>query len=313
LREIPDTVELVVNYGSSVEEVYQDFASKYLQMGHLNLLHYFGRGLTNPSSSQASKLPTWAIDWQSLLPLNPLDIVADFCAATKLPPSLHAEQGTSPFIQIVGVKIGIVEEDITTLAPESSSLTEIWGSNPKRLLSIEQKLTKSKQSYPNGEKINKAFARTLFLDNRTTLTTLLIGKEQDIFELWTLFEQFISNNEVVGETVSSGAGPFSAIARSSSVHRNFFTTNTGYFGLGPRYTRPGDVVVIFNGDITPFVLRQIRPDRQLTNLNVEEKTKEIFSPDDQYELVGECYVHGLMDNEVVAPEWRAKEQSFWIR
>jgi hypothetical protein len=73
------------------------------------------------------------------------------------------------------------------------------------------------------------------------------------------------------------------------------------------------VVVILNGDITPFVLRQIKPDRQLTNLNVEEKTKEIFFPDEQYELVGECYVHGLMDNEVVAPEWRAKEQSFWIR
>jgi Heterokaryon incompatibility protein (HET) len=313
LREIPDTIEIVVHYGSSVEGVYQDFASKYLQMGHLKLLHYSGRGLTNPSSSQASKLPTWAINWQSLLPLNPLDIVADFCAATKLPPSLHAEQGTFPFIQIVGVNIGIVEEDITTLAPESSSLTEIWRSNPKRLLSIEQKLTKSKQSYPTGEKINKAFARTLFLDNRTTLTTMFIGKEQDICELWTQFEQFISNNEVVGETVYSGAGPFSAIARSSSVHRNFFTTNTGYFGLGPRYTRPGDVVVIFNGDITPFVLRQIRPDRQLTNLNVEEKTKEIYSPDEQYELVGECYVHGLMDNEVVAPEWRAKEQSFWIR
>ena len=61
------------------------------------------------------------------------------------------------------------------------------------------------------------------------------------------------------------------------------------------------------------MLRQIKPDPQLTNLNAEEKTKEIFSPDEQYELVGECYVHGLMDNEVVAPEWRAKEQNFWIR
>jgi hypothetical protein len=226
LREIPDTVEIVVNYGSSVEEVYQDFASKYLQMGHLNLHHYSGRGLTNSSSSQASKMPTWVIDWRSLFPLNPLDIVASFCAATKLPPSLHAEQGTSPFIQIVGVKIGIVEEDITTLAPESSSLTEIWASNPKRLLSIEQKLTKLKQSYPTGEKINKAFARTLFLDNRTTLTTLFIGKQQDICELWTQFEQFISNNEVVGETFFSGAGPFSAFARSSSLLRNFFLPPT---------------------------------------------------------------------------------------
>ncbi|PMD16651.1 hypothetical protein NA56DRAFT_307360 [Hyaloscypha hepaticicola] len=314
LREIPDTVEIVVNYGSSVEEVYQDFASKYLQMGHLSLLHYTGRGLTIPSSShEASKLPTWAIDWQSLLPLNPLNIVASFYTATKLPPSLHAEQRTSPFIQIAGVEIGIVEEDISSLAPESSSLTEIWGSNPKRMLSIEHQLTKSKQSYPTGENINKAFARTLFLNNRSKLTTSFIGNQQDICELWTEFEYLVNNNEIGGESASSGAGPFSAFARISSILRNFFTTNTGHFGLGPRYTRPGDVVVIFNGDTTPFVLHQIKPDPQLISLNVEEKTNEIFSPDEQYELVGECYVHGLMDNEVVAPEWRAKEQNFWIR
>jgi hypothetical protein len=314
LRELPDTVEIVVNYGSSVEEVYQDFASKYIQMGHLSLLHYAGRGLTNPSfAHEASKLPTWAVDWQSFLSLNPLDIVACFCAATKLPPSLHAEQGTSPFIKVVGVKIGIVEEDITTLAPESSSLTEIWGGNPKRMLSIEQQLTQSKQSYPTGENITEAFARTLFLDNRSALTTSFIGKQQDICELWTEFEHFVNNNGVGGESASAGAGPFSAFARPSSLLRNFFITNTGYFGLGPRYTRQGDVAVIFNGDTTPFVLRPINPDRQLTDLKVNEKNEEVFSPDEQYELIGECYVHGLMDNEVIAPEWRAKEQCFWIR
>jgi hypothetical protein len=37
------------------------------------------------------------------------------------------------------------------------------------------------------------------------------------------------------------------------------------------------------------------------------------SPDEQYELIGDCYVHGFMDNEVAAPEWRAKKQTFWIR
>jgi hypothetical protein len=181
------------------------------------------------------------------------------------------------------------------------------------MLSIEQQLTQSEQLYPTGENINKAFAHTLFLNNRTTLTTSFIGSQQDICELWTEFEHLANSNKVGVENASSGAGPFSAFACSSSLLRKFFTTNTGYFGLGPRYTRPGDVVVIFNGDTTPFVLRQIKPDRQLTNLNVEEKIQDVFYTDEQYELVGECYIHGLMDNEVVAPEWRAKEQSFWIR
>jgi hypothetical protein len=46
---------------------------------------------------------------------------------------------------------------------------------------------------------------------------------------------------------------------------------------------------------------------------MEENTEGRFSPDEQYELIGECYVHGFMDNEVAAPEWRAKKQTFWIR
>jgi hypothetical protein len=45
---------------------------------------------------------------------------------------------------------------------------------------------------------------------------------------------------------------------------------------------------------------------------MEENAEGLFSPDEQYELIGDCYVHGFMDNEV-APEWRAKKQTFWIR
>lgn len=61
------------------------------------------------------------------------------------------------------------------------------------------------------------------------------------------------------------------------------------------------------------MLQQAKSDEDSVYSKVEGDTEERFSPDEQYELVGECYVHGLMNNEVVAPEWRAKERMFWIR
>jgi hypothetical protein len=56
-----------------------------------------------------------------------------------------------------------------------------------------------------------------------------------------------------------------------------FSTTDGYIGLGPKNSRGGDVVVIILGAGVPFILRP-------TNQGV-------------YRLVGECYVHGIMDGE----------------
>lgn len=47
--------------------------------------------------------------------------------------------------------------------------------------------------------------------------------------------------------------------------------------LVPPLSRPGDIVYIILGMQTPFVLRQ--------------------KDDHRYELVGECYVHDIMDGE----------------
>ncbi len=58
--------------------------------------------------------------------------------------------------------------------------------------------------------------------------------------------------------------------------RRFFKTKKGYFGLGPRYMKDEDVIVVLFGGITPYVLRKMG---------------------EHYAIVGECYVHGLMNGE----------------
>jgi hypothetical protein len=61
--------------------------------------------------------------------------------------------------------------------------------------------------------------------------------------------------------------------------RRFFVTHKGYMGLGPRSMQPGDEVFIFSGADVPFVLR-----------------KSVL---EEHRLVGEAYVHGIMDGEVL--------------
>lgn len=60
--------------------------------------------------------------------------------------------------------------------------------------------------------------------------------------------------------------------------RQFFVTERGYMGLGPPHVEVGDAVCVFPGLQVPMMLRK---------------------KDDYFQLQAECYVHGIMDGEVI--------------
>lgn len=68
----------------------------------------------------------------------------------------------------------------------------------------------------------------------------------------------------------------------------------GYVGMVPKGTRTGDLLVIFWGAEVPFVLRE--------RLGVDGVV--------EYQIVGDCYVHGVMDGEGV--NGKHEEQDFVI-
>lgn len=80
--------------------------------------------------------------------------------------------------------------------------------------------------------------------------------------------------------------------------RSFIVTEDGRIGLAPGTTRVGDVVAIIGGAHTPFVLRSLTGDGE---------GRERFA------LIGEAYVHGVMEGEAVEfdgegqPAWRKIE------
>jgi hypothetical protein len=65
------------------------------------------------------------------------------------------------------------------------------------------------------------------------------------------------------------------------AHRRICVTSEGRVGMVPPYARVGDEVVVFPGMQTPLVMR-VMPKRILK----------------KYRVVGEGYIHGLMNQEV---------------
>jgi hypothetical protein len=70
------------------------------------------------------------------------------------------------------------------------------------------------------------------------------------------------------------------------ANRCFFTTDSGWMGLGPCHAKPGDVLVILYGGALCFVLRARGPHLQ---------------------LIGDAYVQGAMRGECVDGSTTAEE------
>lgn len=60
-----------------------------------------------------------------------------------------------------------------------------------------------------------------------------------------------------------------------------FVTSTGFLGLAPYGAREGDVVFVVRGIDVPLVLRADGDDKA------------------SYELIGDCYVQGVMEGEAL--------------
>ncbi|KAI1142678.1 heterokaryon incompatibility protein-domain-containing protein [Hypoxylon sp. FL0543] len=161
--------------------------------------------------------------------------------------------------------------------------------------------------YASDEGVFRAFVRTCTLSAQTTEASLDDrGNESedmiDSAEAW--FQQSLgwashpaSLITKVWHTIRDkwypGAGMlFQASLLRSCMGRKFFLTTGGFMGIGPASMRPDDLVVVILGVTVPFIVR---------------KTGTQESP--SYILIGECYVNGIMDGELVQAQQRAGKEA----
>jgi hypothetical protein len=148
-----------------------------------------------------------------------------------------------------------------------------------------KELFSSLKRCPNGDSVLKALAMVMLagFSDDTILGTSAFDSANVSWHLLHVLEQDIES--VTGRLRNRArrpeqprntpdAPPF----RFFCGDRLLFITTKGYIGLGPGTMYPGDLVCILFGGITPFILR---------------------ANGDHYALVGEAYVHGLMDGEAI--------------
>ena len=211
----------------------------------------------------------------------------------------------------------------------------------------------SQRTYPlTDEETKSAFVRTIFADNMTGITQSWLddANSADLINCIVLILAFlkeIKEQRFAYEDVGIGACDLATLSmnpqRSSTTPpyskvpaepkwvagtlgavfhmamlKEFFVTKDLLMGMGPAGTQTGDIIALFAGAETPFVLRPVTEESQenAETFKLVHATRDPggrlhvrAASDDEDELgsdeftcetmvctvVGECYVHGIMD------------------
>ncbi|KAH4945542.1 hypothetical protein HBI67_129250 [Parastagonospora nodorum] len=127
---------------------------------------------------------------------------------------------------------------------------------------------------------------SLILDSTTGQTPSLAGQTYSSRRR----RGYFTLNSLRSRRPAKALGDLRTAMRAALTMRRFAISQKGFFALVPRGTQQGDVIVVFEGACVPFVLRSVQ--------NEEE----------EYELLGEAYMHGIMQGEALhMPDMRFED------
>ncbi|EPE34688.1 hypothetical protein GLAREA_10382 [Glarea lozoyensis ATCC 20868] len=297
-------------------------------------------------------LPSWVPDWrQSVRYAIPRSIRGPLVASNiscGLPDSLdHIVWGCSKskyqaldgfssdeFLHASGMLFDTIKE--TRIFSEAEILGGSYSIHAQDLylrLPMQESLGHSngelyKHYYnPTCEEFQKSLATTLIADHEHCDHTLAPHQKEKC-------DTRSDTESFKGSSTTATPGPSSKEESTTSAYhkrlmqtmrgRCFFTTSKGYIGIGPDDTQTDDVVCIFGGLRVPFIVRP-----QSTSV-LNECCQRVWAPETNdvagceavmvgvsadVRLVGDAYIHGIMDGDVVAKEWKSYPgafQSFYI-
>ncbi|CZR66859.1 uncharacterized protein PAC_16760 [Phialocephala subalpina] len=183
--------------------------------------------------------------------------------------------------------------DIGQAKYELSSLMTV-----KQVLRLAGKEVDTEQPYAGGGAWEDAYWRTLRVDITETIGGYLRRAEAEdkarhdfLFDIREGMEEEIQEMFFQRANIDDFGTIYNAVK-----DRRFFITQRGYLGFAPENTQIGDEVYVINGSKVPFVLRRLNKTYEL-----ESRTDESIIPDvPAFNLIGNCYVHGIMDGEAAS-------------
>lgn len=262
------------DYQKTPEQVYLELSKALIQQtGHRVLTT-----VEHTPSTILEALPSWVTRWNISLVMNDIYQVPNtlFGASVGLvanPPAtlpnntlvLHGvilDKVRKSFRIDTSEAIGIRFEDTSTGQPISlkTALDELSKPDHSPFKYVDRVDAFCRTLCIGVSKFTRDFAR-----HATTLAMIFENRNQPLGDRYTQQQQdhaLIYYSEI----------------RSVCYNRSLVITEKGFYGLAPLLTRPGDITCVFIGVDVPFMLRP--------------------HTGGQLRLLGESYVHGIMEGQV---------------
>lgn len=285
--------ELVADYSRSIEDIYYDVAVRELSGCESLLLLSACHAIPATYKKRIMErgdVPTWVPDWR-VVPLHLMGTpVTPHRASGEYRPQLYIDEETR-VLHIYGVRLDRIRRPSWIFWNNAFHFRR---NNPFRLpieglwrdISGRNQPFNLRQRYRNGESAFFALVQTL--------TNACIGADRSRPYESIPKDEWLANGAAylvraldkpgavspeIQELAQTGDGfKWSHEATLVTRYRGFAITFGGWFVVGPDIMQAGDVVVVLYGGRTPFLLRR--------------------KDDGTWILVGECYVHGMMNGEV---------------
>lgn len=279
------------NYEAPVREVFTA-SSRYMMIANksLRILHIAGIGW----SRQIKDLPSWVPDWSAPQRVTIFGDMADnasYRASASLPSRVKIRPGpdtiTLEAVFVDTMHVCLPPPDVT----RSWRLTDAGSEEYRHFMvtwvdQLRAAVDASTLYKENNHDKEDVLWRTLIAN---TIRPGLPAREEyrQFFESWLQIHRQPAangNDVTICKTIWDEAWMFNVAFSDAMDTRVIFTTKRGLIGIGPPYIQAGDLLCIIIGAQTPFLVRKrMQPGPEKAAL--------------VYELVGDCYVHGLMNGE----------------
>ncbi|KAH7061687.1 heterokaryon incompatibility protein-domain-containing protein [Paraphoma chrysanthemicola] len=325
-EELPPPL-IEADYNRSVEDIYRDLAVSHID--RTTSLEILTAVQHVPDSSIPLPTPSWVPRWDQYVgtPILGLYSSSHFASANRKAiltspsnPNRLIVRGhivsrivaTSCLLDGSSFDLPLPPDEIH--GPDSPEVHKFWDSNPFAVLWLASNLGKRHlvgHQYP--QLLNEFAGSGFALVNRHSsiydayIKTWVNGKSMgeieefdvkaDAAAYWERVFYGSEGDPVIPDEDRVSQSVYEARwkrYRDSMAHvcnkRKFFFTKKEFFGVGPGALKNGDWLAILQGADVPFVLREVDMGRD---------QNQPLPPDLKFELVGECYAHGLMLGEAV--------------
>ena len=261
-------INIEPDYSKTTVQVYQELTLQHINHHKsLNMLAF-----CELQNDMTAEMPTWVPNWAVTETATPVRGFGEACGYSYA----EAEYESGGVLSATGVI------SATILSAEEMGFRDAHDTNDEIVDEIRSFAPRNSEHSPYiaGGSLIDAFCSTICANVFTNMT----WPPHPVYPQFEKSRDFLlaileDSSRTFTYTPGSDVSLYLGLVLELCHKRSFITTEEGYIGLAPEASKPGDQICVLLGCKKPLVLRP--------------------TPDLQYQVVGECYVHGLGDAEAL--------------